>query len=884
LSQTPFRSIQQRVSQSEGISDRKAPDRSKQTAELARQQNIQNQNLQTVIGLNQNFASLNQQTISEIDINNQRLVQTQLSNNRELSLKARELRQRQGLADEKMLADFDNQINNLRNAQQITADQIKQQQNIARDSAITNLGESFLKFSGTLVEQRAEAVNQANRQIMAGAMLDGLLSGLNTDTSQVDQAQDARVEANLALSDAADTDEREGRINDATELRSNNGFYAYGYAEGIALKAAGSFTAFLKQEQEAFEKTVPFGTPDAYIKHQSHLRKATEKFIDQNNLASIPPQILNKYFARTALSAQAQVASEYNAKNAKYVKNVQVETAVAQVRTAGMPYQQGAVFNRDQYANDLTKQLLTLYAADPTNATVNFKKAFDSLAADAKLGRNLAPVAVFIEVVDNDDFFRQFGNEAFEAYPAFVDQQEQKTREERNRVSAENLANLQLQTQQLDDITDIDTRSQILEQIEQQGRAAGLTAADQVKLGNTLNNTSVVNTRAAKQTTERWLSEMPRTAEEVRQYAENNRTDMGTDAYEELQQIADRYDKRESTDPNTTARFKQAKESIASLVPTIGQNEFQADATLRDRVNQAVENRQLELQKRYNQWVRSDSSMTFDKFLQQNEFLLKNPITQSEYKPGQVNTPQQPKPGVKLEAVPNNPGKKARIYSRAAERQIARAGGYGTLEPEDNVYLEPRELLDQVTQYEDNVITPLLKDLARAAGVSPGDFLRAQAKLMNIPGTVEDPKPESFTSTKRGFQPIYDTSTFFMNKGLRGNAADALAQVVMSASAGNSGMAGTQRGLFDFNDAEQTKLYDFASSSKRDPIDPYTQLEYVYAKILSLRSGSATQKAHYARLTSSKPTTDQLRNALKALFPGMDSVLIDRAISNIRSN
>jgi len=884
MSQTPFRSIQQRVSQSEGISDRKAPDRSKQTAELARQQNIQNQNLQTVIGLNQNFSALNQQTVSEIDINNQRLVQTQLSTNRELSLKARELRQRQGLADEKMLADFDNQINNLRNAQQITADQIKQQQNIARDSAITNLGESFLKFSGTLVEQRAEAVNQANRQIMAGAMLDGLLSGLNTDTSEVDQAQDARVEANLALSDAANTDEREGRINDATELRSNNGFYAYGYAEGIALKAAGSFSAFLKQKQQAFEQTVPFGKPDAYILHQSHLRKVTEEFIDQNNLASIPPQILNKYFARTALSAQAEVASEFNTKNATYVKRVQVETSVAQIRTAGFPYQQNAFFDENVFSKDLTNQLYTLVAADPINATANFKKAFDALVADAKLGGNLLPVQSFINTVDNNPFLQQFGNEAFEAYPTFLKGEEDRAREERNRNSAEALAELQLQTQQLDDVTDIATRSQILEQIQQQGSNAGLTAADQVKLGNTLNNTSVVNTRAAKQTTERWLSEMPRTAEEVRQYADNNRTQMGTDAYEELQRIADRYDKRESTDPNTAATFKQLKESIASLVPTIKQSEFQADATLRDRVNQAVENRQLELQRRYNLWVRSDSSMSFQEFVKQNDFLLKNAITQSEYKQGQVNTPQQPAPGVKLEAVPNNPGKQARIYSRPAERQVARAGGYGTLEPESNVYLEPREVLDQVTQYEARVTTPLLKDLARAANVSPGDFLRAQAKLMNIPGTVEDPKPESFTSTKRGFQPIYDTSTFFMNKGLRGNAADALAQVVMSASAGNSGMAGTQRGLFDFNDAEQTQLYDFASSSKRDPIDPYTQLEYVYAKILSFRNGTARQKAKYAYLTSSKPTTNQLKSAFKDLFPGMDSVLIDRAISNIRSN
>ena len=141
MSQTPFRSVQQRASQSEGISNLQAPDRSKQTAELARQQNIQNQNLQTVIGLNQQVYAFNQQTLSEIDINNQRLVQAQLSTNKELSLKAREMRQRQGLADDKMLADFDNQITNLRNAQQTTANQLKQQQDSARDNYITNLGE-----------------------------------------------------------------------------------------------------------------------------------------------------------------------------------------------------------------------------------------------------------------------------------------------------------------------------------------------------------------------------------------------------------------------------------------------------------------------------------------------------------------------------------------------------------------------------------------------------------------------------------------------------------------------------------------------------------------------------------------------------------------------
>tara|TARA_B100001094_G_C18188900_1_gene805790 strand:+ start:898 stop:3546 length:2649 start_codon:yes stop_codon:yes gene_type:complete len=882
MSQTPFRSVQLKASQAEGLSNLKAPDRSKQTAELARQQNQQRQNLQTVIGLQQNLASRSQDTVSEIEFNNQRLIQAQLSNNKELAFKAREMRQRQGLADEKMLADFDSQILNLKNAQQITADQIKQQQNISRDSAITNLGESFLQFSSTLVEQRAEATNQANRQIMAGAMLDGFLSQLNTGTPELDSAQDARVAANLTLSQAANEDEAAGRDNDATELRSNNGFYAYGYAEGIALKAASNFSGYLQKRQEEFEKQMPFGKPNAYLLQQSFIRKATEDFIDQNNLTSIPPQVLNKYFARTALSAQAEIVRKFNNENKKYVKDAGVSRAIGDLRTAAFPFQSpGVVFNREVFAADINKQLHVLIQSDPLNAEANIKAAFDSLAADAVLGKNLDPLKTFVDVLDANPYLRQFANKAFDEYPEVLKRTEKAIKQERKEQSAENLAVLQLKLLELDDVTDPTTRNQKLEAIEAQG--AVLTAADQVKLGNALQDTSIINKEAAIETNERFLLSNP-SPEEIRNFAELYKNRMGIAQYNALLKNADDIETREGKDPATKRQFEQAKQRIASLKPTISLPQLQKDGLLRERINQAVRARRDEFDKNYSLWVRSDSNVTFEQFLKQNKYLLEDAIQPSEYEPGSGQLPVNQQPGIKKEPIPSNPSKSAEFYSRPTERSIARSGGYGELDPDTHVYLEAREVADLVGKYENGTTTSLLRDLSRAAGVSPRSFLRSQATLLDLPGTVEDPKPETYTQERRGFMPNLDSSNFFAQKGLRAVTADTLAQIVVIASQGNPSLAATQRGLFDFGEQDKNALYEFGQSTSRDPVDPYTQLEYVYQKIQDFSNGTPQQKAHYAILTSTRPDSNQLRNALKALFPAMDNSLIDRAIYNMRSN
>lgn len=882
MSQTPFRTVQLRASQVDEISGRKAPDRTKQTAELARQIDIQNRNQQTVVGLQQQFASFNQQTLAEIDINNQRLIQAQLSNNKELAFKARELRQRQGLADDKMLADFDNQLRNLRNAQQITAAQLQQQQAIARDSAITNLGESFLKFSSTLVEERAERTNIANRKVMAAAMLDGFLSQLNTETTALDNAQQARVDANLTLSNAANEDEAAGRVNDAAELRSNNGFYAYGYAEGLALKAAAGFSGYLEQKQAEFEQQAqPFGKPNAFLLQQSFIRKATEDFIDENNLTSLPPEVLNKYFARTALSAQAEVVKSFNSKNNKYVKDASIQRAIADLRTAAFPYQSdGVFFDREVFTADIQKQLLILAASDPTNAAKNIKAAFDALAADAKLGENLEPIRAFRDVLFNVPFLNQFANEVFNALPDVEKGIERQIKDRRKETSAENLAALRLKLLELEDVTDPNERAAALEALEQQG--SGLTAADQVKYQNDLNDTTIINTQAARETNERFLLSNP-SPEEIRNHADLNKNQMGITEYESLLQVADKIEAREGTDASTKQQFELAKQRIAGLKPTITYGQLQADGLLRDRINQAVKARQDEFEKNYSLWVRSDSNVTFDQFLKNNEYLLKDPIKDTEYKAGSGQLPANQMPGIKKEPIPGNPGKTAEIYSRPAERALARSGAYGTLEPDTHVYLEPRELKDLVEQYENGNTTSLLRDLARAAGVSPGDFLRSQQTVLDLPGTIEDPKPQSFTQTKRGFKPKRDTSDFFMNKGLRAVTADTLAQIVVLASQGNPALA-QSRGLFDFSDAEKQSLYDFGQVTSRDPVDPYTQLEYVYQKLQQFNKGTPQQKRHYVILNSSRPDSGQLRDALKALFPGMSNTLIDRAIYNMRRN
>jgi len=883
MSQTPFRSVQQRASQSEGISNLQAPDRSKQTAELARQQNIQNQNLQTVIGLNQQVSAFNQQTLSEIDINNQRLVQAQLSTNKELSLKAREMRQRQGLADDKMLADFDNQITNLRNAQQTTANQLKQQQDIARDNAITNLGESFLKFSQTLVEERAERTNQANRQIMAGAMLDGFLSQLNSETPALDAAQQARVDANVGLSEAANADEAAGRINDATELRSNNGFYNYGYAEGVALKAASSFSSYLSERQKEFEDKFPFGKPDAFILQQSFIRQATIDFIDQNNLSTIPPEVLNKYFARTALSAQAAITKEFNDKNATYVKKAQIEKSIGDLRTAAIAYQgpTGATFNEQVFASDISKSLTVLIKADPTNASANVKKAYDALKADTKTGGNLQPLQTFVGVLEGEEFFSYFANEALNDYPTFLRNEEKEVKREMEEISSERADELLLQLEKLDDTTDPALReakrNQILDQL------GSLTKGDQLKVTRAANELPIINKKAATEARDRWLNSAEWTADDIRNWAEQNKRQMGSEVYLDTLKYADQFEQVAQPDPGIIERFKQAKDAIAGLTPTVKQPETQKDVHLTNRINNAISRRQDQLQRRFNIWKRSEQRTSFEEFLKANKDLLEKPITDNEYKPGYNEPLGTTAPGVTKTAIPNTNGLNTFAYTAPLERQNARSGAYGVLEPSANVYLEVAEVRDQVALYEQGNTTGLLKDLSRAAGMKPVDFLRKQMDLMGIQGTVDDPKPDSFTKPKRGWQPLNSTQTFYAEKGLTANTADALAQLVVSLSSGNPAIGSGQNGLFDFNAQEQELLYKFADEASKDPLDPYTQLEYVSKKIDSFKTGNPQQKAAFSRLAASKPTNDQLKRSLLLLFPGINRTLLERAILNMRN-
>jgi len=883
MSQTPFRSVQQRASQSEGISNLKAPDRSKQTAELARQQNIQNQNVQTAIGLNQKFTAFNQQTVSEIDINNQRLVQSQLSNNKELANKARQMRQSQGLADDKMLADFDNQILNLKNAQQVTADQFKQQQAIDRNASITTFGESFLKFSQTLVEERAERINQANRRIQAGAMLDGYLAQLNSETSALDAAQQARVDANVTLSDAANADEAAGRINDATELRSNNGFYNYGYQEGVALKAAASIGGYLSKRQKEFEEKFPFGSPNAYIMQQSFIREATVDFIDQNNLTSVPPEILNKYFARTLISKQAEVSQAFNSKNANYVKKASIGKAISDLRTAGISYQgpSGAAFNESVYASDVARSLTILIKADPENASANVKKAYDAVVADAS-GGNLKPLETFVGVLQGEEFFSYFAADALNDYPTFLKKEEEDIRKEMARESAEKGNNLLLELERLENVTDPALRDAQRQEII--NRSGNLESKDELRVTKAANELSIINKEANIEARDLWLNSGEWTAEDIRNWAERNKRKLGSEVYLDTLRYADQTEKVAKVEPAIRDKFNQVKDDIAGLSPTLTPPQLQKDATLRDRINNAISRRQDQLQRRFNIWKRSEQRSSFKEFLDANKDLIEKPITEKEYASGYYKGLPTTAPGVKKTAIPNvTNGLNTFAFTTPQERLNARSGAYGVLEPNANVYLEVAELRDQVALYEQGNTSGLLKDLSRAAGIKPVDFLRQQMDLMDIQGTVDDPKPDSFTKPKRGWQPFKSTQTFYAEKGLTANTADALSQLVVSLSSGNPNLGSGQKGLFDFNAQEQNLLYEFAESTSRDPLDPYTQLEYVSKKIDSFKTGNSQQKAAFTFLAASKPTNTQLKKALLLLFPGINRTLLDRAIQNIRN-
>jgi hypothetical protein len=861
MSQTPFRSVgQQRRTEATNVK-RSAPDRTRQTNELARQQQLQFDNLQTVIGIDQKLQLSNRLVLSDAELRNQQLVMAQLSDNLQFSQEARKLRQAQGLEDQKMLDDFDRQILNLRNAEQVTANDIKLQQAKTQSDSITAFGESLLTFSGTLAKKRIEEQNKANRQLQAKGQFDALMRRAGNPETNLNQAQDARAAIGTDLNLKANELESQGLDNDATQLRSSNAFYRFGFQEGLALKAANGFQGSLDQAiAEFIENGQLYGSKDALVKVQQFIRNFSIDYIDKNGLQALPEEILSAYFSRPMLVAQSKAVGKFNEVNNKVTKDLAVGTGINKLMTYVTSTNDSSV-NPAQFQTTVTKEALAIIAADPTNAKANLKRLYNSIYNDTRYSEDpskSSTVDRFISALSQDPnllpyvdpIVSQFQEDEYKR-----DQRIEKQAEKAEKDAADEFLNNTFRA--AEGITSAEGMSRLRQEAFQSPEYLNATSDQQMRMRDKLLDLKVSDSLSIQIQNDAFEATNP-TAAERRQYAEDNRG-FGTDFYNEQMAQADKQDKVIKQYDSTLTSYKAR---ILNIEPMIASGTKIYPPGVKEKYRELVKVRQAELASRFKDWYQSQSDVPdpeqVDKFFERQNDLYEK-VEQKDlesYLNDKVVGDGTSITGAAGAAQINVNGQKRFNYTDTVLREKAQGGTLGTLDPTEGIFLSKGEVVSLTAAYEkDGTVAPLLQNLIDNSNTSVEEFLEGQAELYGMPGSVVKPG--------RQFRGVWNKTTsvrtYYSNKGYSKNASIAFQAVA---------------NLYDFDkeeiyplDGNALKPYnDFADANKLNKKDPNTRMDFLDTIVRRYQNlGNGRNKA-YQVLNSANPTVDDLVEAMNLIF------------------
>jgi len=861
MSQTPFRSVgQQRRTEATNVK-RSAPDRTRQTNELARQQNLQFDNLQTVIGIDQKLQLANRLVLSDAELRNQQLVMAQLSDNTQLSQEARKLRQAQGLEDQKMLDDFDRQILNLRNAEQVTANDIKQQQSKNQLDSITSFGESLLNFSTTLTKKNIEEQNQANRQLQAKGQFDALMRRAGNPEAALTQAQDARAAIGTDLNLKANELESQGLDNDATQLRSNNAFYRFGFQEGLALKAANGFQGSLDTAIAEFIKNGQlYGSKDALVKVQQFIRNFSIDYIDKNGLQALPEEILSSYFSRPMLVAQSKAVGKFNEVNNKVTKDLAVGTGINKLMTYVTSTNDSSV-NPAQFDATVTKEALAIIAADPTNAKTNLLRLYNSIYNDTRYSEDPSKantVDRFISALSQDPnllpyvdtIVTQFQEDEYKR-----DQRIEKAAEEAEKEDANEFLNNTFRA--AEGITSAEEMSRLKQEAFQSPQYLNASPEQQMRMRDKLLDLNVSDSRAIQDQNDAFEATNP-TAAERRQYAEDNRG-FGTDFYNEQMAQAEKQDKVIKQYDSTLTSYKAR---ILNIEPMVATGTKIYPPGVKEKYKELVKVRQQELESRFKNWYQSQSDVPdaeqVDKFFQRQNDLYEK-VEQKDLETSLNDKVEGDGTSITGQAgaaqITVN-GKKRFNYTDKVLREKAQGGTLGTLDPTEGIFLSQEEVIALTATYEtDGTVAPLLQNLIDNSNTSVEEFLEGQAGLYGMSGSVVKPG--------RQFRGVWNKTTsvrtYYSNKGYSKNASIAF------------------QALANLYDLDKEEIYPlagsalepynaFADANKLNKNDPNTRMDFLDTIVRRYQYlGNGRNKA-YQVLNSANPTVDDLVDAMTLIF------------------
>lgn len=849
-------------------------------AELARQEKQRVQSSHEALNAARRFENFNQQVVDDVAIQQQRLEAANLSTNSRLAAKASEILGRQELENERLRIQQEDQVRRMRNSQEIIRNQLQQQFSAQEAKSLSDFGNQLLNFSETLYKQKAEEINEANQRLQAQGQLDGMLDHFGQENSVLDQAQNSRVVTGMRLDNEARELDQQGKPNDATNLRAHNGFYAYGVQEGIAIKNSLELKGYLQQAKEdAIEaKIINFGDPNFDQKLQVYIQQKTIDFMVERGLTNLPPEIQNKYLARTLITSQLEVSAEANEANQKFTLDASVGLARNQIRTAA---------KSSEFATDLPKMLNQLFAKDPSGFSQNLGKVFVDLKADALESNSMQALDTLITTIKADEGLTSAGQDVISKYLEFEEEFDNRSTKAANATAKENAENIKarfLLTINSGQITNASDLAGIREKFIQQARALPLVQS--AALIDFITDTDVADLTVVKNANEAFFADGPSPQEaraRVDQYP-----GMPEEAKQKLIQYADRLEKALSDNPDYKSILDASLAQIELTRPELTQNQLQKHPHIRSQIETAIDRRQEKLKQRFYAWASNGDGDKKGKDFQEwlalpaQKDLLENPIVVTTARLGRgtrtmsipelkvdlggyeqgvqfIEGDEFPTGLVKTE-IDYTDGKTAVFFTTPDLRARARSGKFGLLDSERGVFLTRPEVMEMGAAYEaTGDVDPLLRDLAFQANVTPHRFLNDQGSLLGMQGRIEKPKQIVVpVDQATGFVSRNAAETFAQNKGLSRRGAIWFAHVMMSESAGNPRQShdqGTGHGLFAHRLSRRDDLEAFAKQPGKDINDPVTQMEFALYEL------EEKYPEIWNVITSANPSTPQLQAA-----------------------
>lgn len=783
------------------------------------------------------------------------LQQQQVRDN--LALRASDLQGRQALDAQEL------QLRQQDVANQITLNNQKYQ-----TAQLTELGESFVKFSQTLWQKKADQINKENEELRLKGLndfLSGVSGNVDADIARVNQAEIRRTQGVVSAEAAAMQFEQSGHKGNATVVRTANPFYLRGQEEGQAMKAGLGYGSYLQSKiREAIDTgQLNILDPAFRSKRDQIISISSNEFIKENGLAGINPGVLAKYFGYTKAQVEAQVMETYDNLAYKTTKEAQRETADALVYNSAAAI---TAMPRTQWAEELQKLAANSSAAYSMNPLEGHKSVLQQLIKYGDQAGSFDLVDAFMSTDRGD-------GQPYGATPGLQELYDKS----RSAFTTKQTALLEkAQSNQIDAIMGDFNQVFVTGDVPSIREAQDTAVQRLMQLGTPEAMAKARSIASTNPGESPMIQEQLRRAEDggyLDRFLRENRDRMTNSTYEKFAKRA------ENTSKINDPAYKQALNQLLVRMK-VAAGEANDRQLLAPHAKQALADytklQQDKLRQYAREWLAQNPGSNLNDF---NDWLKSQEKPYTDLKQFVVD-PQSDMPrgmqslGGGAEFSGNPMVRRVTVAGRMREDyrnpqiQAGLASGSikgNAIQFNTDIVFTQQQISDAVANYEKNGTWPqFMVDIASKTGRSVKSMVQAQARVYGGSGVIMDPGNFKLPPSPSGVGKVsFDAvQNFGKSSGMSQKGSIAFATMVQDESRGDPivpGDSGNAQGLMQWNRVASPdrvrRLQQFAAQRGKPVTDPGIQLNYAIYEMKNF------YPSVWSVLSSPNPTNNQLWRA-----------------------